>query len=387
MIEKPIITSLIDDDLYKINMGSVVFHLFPEAVVTYKFFNRGKVPFPKGFDKALQLQIRWLAQLRLDWTEGIWLKKIPYIRPTYVEWLSGYSMNPDEVDVKQDKAGFLDITVHGPWYRTIFWEVKLMAIISELYFDMTGQKKTLDVEAITQKKAAELEANGCHWIDFGTRRRYSKSVQDKVVKTMLNYKGFLGTSNPHFACRYGITPHGTYAHESVMAMSALYGVRMANKMWMKHWSEHFEGNVGVALTDTFTTDKFLQDFGTYEARLFDGVRQDSGDPMEWAHRMLKHYRDLGIPTSNKRFVFSDALTTRKYVDIETQLTGLCQAVGGIGTHFTNDVGVKPLNMVIKMTSADFGQGNVDVIKLSDDKGKHTGNPVAIERAKGELNIA
>lgn len=383
----PILTSMIDDDLYKLNMGSVVFHLFPRATVTYEFINRGKTKFPTGFADELKNQIRAMSELQLTRTEANWLKGIPYIRPTYVEWLEGYTMDPNEVEVTQF-FGDLSIKIHGYWYRTIYWEVKLMAVISELYFKMTGQFPDKNWAVRIGEKAKQLFDAGCHWIDFGTRRRFSGEVQDQVVGNMQMYRGggFLGTSNPYLAMRHGVPPNGTYAHESVMAMSALYGARMANKMWMKHWSEHFDGNVGVALTDTFTTGKFLNDFGTYEARLFDGVRQDSHDPFAWGEGMLAHYRHLGIPTSNKRFVFSDGLNVEKYIALDTHFRKWAQPIGGIGTNFTNDVGAKPLNMVIKMTSADFGHGPVDVVKLSDEPGKHTGKPEAIELVKRELNI-
>jgi len=368
-------------------MGSVVFHLFPRAVVTYKFFNRGKTVFPKGFANALQYQIEALSKLALTPDEEDWMiEKIPYARPTYIEWLAGYRMNPDEVEITQDFDGFLHIIITGPWYRTIYWEVKLMAVISELYFRMTGQKMADDWQWRIVNKADQLSKMGCYWIDFGTRRRFSLAVQDEVVRVMANKNGFLGTSNIHLAHKYGLTPHGTYAHECLMAMSALYGVRMADKMWRKHWSDHYEGNVGVALTDTFTTDVFLRDFGTYDARLFDGCRQDSGDPIAWGHKMLAHYKKLNIPATNKRMVFSDNLNVSKYIGIHNTFQGLAQPVAGIGTNFTNDVGVKPLNMVIKLTSADFGQGVVDVVKLSDDAGKHTGNKFAIDMAKVELGI-
>lgn len=384
-VRGPILTSMLDEDWYKITMGSVAFHLFPRAIVTYQFFNRGKTPFPVGFDIELQRQVNYTRDLYLTRDEAAWLKTIPYVRPTYVEWLSGYRLEPNEVKIRQD-GGDLSIKIHGPWYRTIYWEVKLLAIISELYFEMTGQHYCEDWKTRIVKKAEKLSAAGCHWIDFGTRRRFSFEVQNEVVKTMKSYKGFLGTSNPYLAYIYKIFPHGTYAHESVMGMSALYGVRMANKMWMKHWADHYEGNVGVSLTDTFTTKAFLNDFGTYEARLYDGVRQDSGDPYEWGHLMINHYKKLGIPISNKRFVFSNALTTDEYIDIDKYFRMFAQPIGGIGTHFSNDCGVKPLNMVIKMTSADFGHGEVNVIKLSDDVGKHTGNPEAIEQVKCELRI-
>lgn len=378
---------MLDCDLYKFNMGSVVFHLFPRAIVTYEFFNRGKTVFPKGFANALQYQIEALSKLALTPDEEDWMvEKIPYARPTYIEWLSGYRMNPDEVDILQDFDGFLHITITGPWYRTIYWEVKLMAIISELYFRMTGQKMADDWQWRIVNKADKLSKAGCYWIDFGTRRRFSLAVQDEVVRVMANKNGFLGTSNMHLAHKYGVTPHGTYAHECLMAMSALYGVRMADKMWRKHWSEHYEGNVGVALTDTFTTEAFLRDFGTYDARLFDGCRQDSGDPIAWGHKMLAHYKKLNILATNKRMVFSDNLNVSKYIGIHNTFQGVAQPVAGIGTNFTNDVGVKALNMVIKLTSADFGQGVVDVVKLSDDAGKHTGNKFAIDLAKLELGI-
>ena len=382
----PILTSMLEDDIYKVNMGSVVFHLFPRAIVTYQFFNRGKTQFPVGFDIELQRQVNYTRDLYLTRDEAAWLKTIPYIRPTYVEWLSGYRLEPNEVKIRQD-GGDLFIKIHGPWYRTIYWEVKLMAIISELYFQMTGQKMDSDAYSRIATKAEKLSLNDCHWIDFGTRRRFSFGIQNAVVRIMKDYKGFLGTSNPYLAFKHGVSPQGTYAHEAVMAMSALYGVRMANKMWMKHWSDHYEGNVGISLTDTFTTKAFLNDFGTYEARLFDGVRQDSGNPYDWGHSMIDHYKKLGISTLHKRFVFSDALTTDKYISLDRYFREYAQPVGGIGTHFTNDVGVKPLNMVIKMTAADFGHGEVNVIKLSDDVGKHTGNPEAIEQVKREMGIA
>ena len=384
---EPIIKSMLDDDLYKINMGSVVFHLFPNAWVTYEFINRGKTIFPSGFAKELKEQVQAVAAIRLTAAEALWMQSIPYLRRTYIEWMRGYQMNPEEVLINQT-AGILSIKIEGPWYRTIYWEVKLMAMISELYFKMTGEEADQEWHYRMGKKGNDLQEFECHWIDFGTRRRFSYEIQDALVKEMKHYRGFLGTSNPHLAMKHGVKPHGTFAHECVMAMAALYGPRMANHMWQRHWSDHFDGNVGVALTDTFTTDVFLRDFGTYEARLFDGVRQDSGDPINWAIQMKHHYEKLGISTRDKRFVFSDGLDTDKYISIDTRVRLFAQPVGGIGTHFTNDVGehVKPLNMVIKLTSANFGQGSIDVVKLSDNEGKHTGNPDAIAQVKRELGI-
>jgi len=394
IVEHSLISSILDTDWYKITMASVVFHQFPDAIVEYSFINRGKTTFPPNFDKELIHQIKLLSNLHLTTEEQSWLNTIPYIRKTYIEWLAGYRINPNEVEIIQH-GGELKITIRGLWYRTIFFEVPLMSLISELYFIMTGQEKFDDWKVKIYTKAVKLSTNYCRWIDFGTRRRYSFEVQDKVVEMMKDYKGFLGTSNPYLAMKHKVAPQGTYAHESIMAMSALYGVIMANHMWMKHWADYFGGNLGVALTDTFTTEQFLNDFGSYEARLFDGVRQDSGDPTEWGNRMLKHYSDLGIQTTNKRFVFSDNLNDDKYIELARKFQPFAQPVGGIGTFLSNDVfsqeqkmkGFKPLNMVIKMTRANFGYGWRNVVKLSDDKGKHTGEKGAIQSTKEQLGIS
>ena len=383
MITEPIINSILDTDFYKITMGEVVFHHFPLAEAEYTFIDRSKFTYPLGFDVALKNQIRFLSCFTLTNEETNYLRSIPFLRPTYIDWLSHYRFNPDEVEISQDNLGRLSIKIRGPWYKTIYWEVPLMAIISELYFKMNNITPDQLSERRIIEKAINLEKNVCHWIDFGTRRRFSYKIQDMVVKHMSKYVGFLGTSNPHFARKYGVRANGTYAHESIMAMSALYGPRMANKTWMKLWAEHFNGNVGISLTDTFTTDVFLRDFDAYEARLFDGVRQDSGDPIKWGNKMINHYNHLGIPTKNKRLVFSDGLTTQKYIAIDKYFRDVAQPCGGIGTHFTNDVGTAtPLNIVVKLTALN----GIDVVKLSDNPGKHTGNPEEIERVKEELKI-
>ena len=396
-INESLITSIIDQDLYKINMGALVFHLFPNAVVEWEFINRGGTDFPEGFAEELQHQVNMMCLLHCSENEFQWLNTISYQRRTYLEWFRNYHYDPSEVTIKQ-AGGKLSIRIKGHWYRTIFWEVPLMGTISELYFRLTGQKLSDDWQWKIVDKAKLLEEYECHWIDFGTRRRFSLAVQDEVCRAMAPRKGFLGTSNMYLACKYGLKPHGTYAHELPMALSAVYGVRMANLMTMKHWSDYYEGNVGVALPDTFTTDIFLEDFTSYYARLFDGTRQDSGNPYDFAdNRILPHYQRLGIPTENKRIVFSDSLGVAKgtekmagknhnYVALDLKYRKVAQPCGGIGTNFTNDVGVKPLNMVIKMVSANFGHGTIDVVKLSDDAGKHTGNPEAIELAKRVLNI-
>lgn len=397
MNEVAIITSLLDDDLYKFLMGAVIFHNFPDVEVQYKFINRGGTKFPVGFAEKLNDQIYFLSQIGLTDDEEVNLKSKPFMRPTYVEWLKGFRMNPNEVVVTQ-QGGDLSITITGKWYKAIFWEVKLMAIISELYFRMTLIKPADDWFQRIEEKAEALNKyreSDCLWSDFGTRRRFSKNVQDAVVKVMAPYRGFIGTSNVALAMKYKVNPIGTSAHEVMMGMGGLFGVKGANRIWLKYWSDYFNGQVGIALTDTFTTDVFLRDFDGELARLWDGLRQDSGDPYEWANKVLNRYRELGIRTTHKKLVFSDALDVEKYLGLVRMFHNSATIIGGIGTNFTNDVlseeqkaaGIKPLNMVIKLAQIRRVGGKwQNVVKLSDDKGKHTGVAETIAHVKNELGI-
>jgi nicotinate phosphoribosyltransferase len=385
----PIITSLLDTDWYKFTMGQVVFHEFPDAWATYKFINRGKTQFPEGFDKALKKELKALSKVALTDAETDWLFFNTGLKHDYIEFLYDFWFDPNQVDIAQ-KDGVLDITISGPWQETILWEVPLMAIISELYFRMTG--KVPDEETFTRMtdKADKLSQAGVQWSDFGTRRRFSKGIQEAVNMLMGAKEGFLGTSNPYFAMIFNMRPVGTYAHESVMAMQGMYPYAPAetNRRWMQLWMHEYQSQKArIALTDTLTTEVFLRDFDKEMADAFDGVRQDSGDPFAFARLIIKHYKDLGIDPKTKKIVFSDSLDADKAIALHREFSGEINCVMGIGTYLTNDCGHKPLNMVIKLSQIDFGDGDVySVVKLSDDPGKYTGDAATAKRIKEQLGL-
>ena len=371
-MKQNIIKSLLDDDLYKLTMGQVAFLKFRGKIAKYRFINRAGTEFPVGFDSAMKTEVLELGKLQFDSEELGWISRLPGIRSEYVGWLANFKMDPSQVKIDQD-GGKLSVEVEGEWCSAIFWEVKLMAIISELYFRMTGQHKCQNWTEIVEEKTDRL--NGCIWADFGTRRRYSAAVQEAVIQTMKGVPGFIGTSNMLLAMQYNLKPIGTYAHESVMVAETLSGSAKANSAWMDIWTEVYGGLYSVALTDTFTTDAFLSEFDFARASKFQGVRHDSGDPVEWAGGILSHYAALGIDAKTKTLVFSDGLTPEKLVELTNLFGHRAIVVGGIGTNLTNDVGVKPLNMVIKMVEFN----GVGTVKLSDDKGKRSGNPKDLDR--------
>jgi nicotinate phosphoribosyltransferase len=379
------ITSILEQDMYKLTMGQVVHFLFPSVSVEYGFINRGKTPFPVGFDKALRNEIKKLTELKTTKEEVEYLKTQTFLTPVYIDFLKNFQYDDSQVIINQ-KGGELSIKVKGLWQTSIFWEVTLMATISELYFKMTGQEaKSRPIrEGVNKQKAKALRGVGAKFADFGLRRRYSSDNHREVLEDLISEGGenLVGTSTVKYAMDYGITPIGTMAHEFIMAESALRGLRYANRYAMEDWNRIYRGDLGIVLTDTFGMDAFLNDFDKGFAKTFDGVRHDSGDPRLFADRMITHYNSLGINPLHKNIVFSDGLNVEIAKELVRYCTGKIQCSFGIGTNFTNDVGVKALNMVIKLRTVN----GIQVVKLGDGVGKETGDAKAVDVAKWTFGL-
>lgn len=384
----PIINSIVDNDLYKITMQFAIIKKFPNSEVEYTFVNRGKTQFPDGFDYELRKEIDLMRNLALTQEEKKFLQEKcgHYLDRPYLDFLEGYRYDPSEVGVVL-KDGELNIKIRGFWYRTVLWEVPLMALISELYFKMTGQEpvERRKRQQNNIEKGKSFQMNNMILSEFGTRRRYSYQVQDEVVsdlKSCYDSNTFLkGTSNIHFAMKYALNPHGTHAHEWVSGIAAIKGYSHANKHMMECWSSVYNGSLGIALTDTFGVNSFLRDFDIKFSKLFDGVRHDSGNPIEFADKIINHYNSLGINPNSKTIIFSDGLDLETCLEIYKHCKGKIGCSFGVGTNLTNDVGVKPLNMVIKLTKIN----GMNVIKLSENENKHTGDSETIEIVKKMIN--
>ena len=385
------LNSILDNDFYKITMQNAVVKLFPNHIVKYEFINRGKHSFPEGFAQKLREAVHAMAELKLTKEEKKFMQKTcPYIDLPYLDFLEGYHYDPSEVHIEQI-GDDVKVSVEGLWYRTILWEVPLLSLISELHYVMNHLERDSNEIIInrTLDKAAQLNHLGVTFAEFGTRRRHSYDVQN-IVMNALNQKvdsTFIGTSNVHFAMKYGVKPIGTHAHEWFMFHAAEYGFKMANEIALEHWVDVYRGDLGVALSDTFTNDVFFRQFDKKFSKLFDGVRHDSGDPLEFADKTIKHYVDNGINPLYKYIIFSDGLNLEKVEEITNYCKGKIGISFGIGTNLTNDVGLKPMNIVMKL----FGVQSINnewipTVKLSDEKGKYTGDPKMIELAKEFLRI-
>ena len=379
-----IIHSMIDDDLYKFTMGQAVFLRYPEGRVEYRFTNRGAQRFNEAFLTALNEELVAIESLQATEEEIAFLRSTGYFGEPYLRFLKDYRYDAREVFSALADDGDLVIRARGPWARTIYWEVKLMAIISELYFSLVDTDWSLDGQLDrAREKFAILREGKAPFADFGTRRRRSFAAQELVVKSFAQEpeKGvFLGTSNVYLAMRYGLKPVGTTAHEWFQGISALESLNHANRQALRSWADLYRGTgiPLIGLTDTFTTEAFLTDFNPELAAEYGGVRHDSGCPFSFADRIVEFYEDIGIRAAGKSITFSDGLTASKAAQIRSYVGDRIQAVFGIGTHFTNDFPGSPaLNIVIKLYAVD----GIPVVKLSDSPTKASGDPDAVRVAR------
>jgi len=372
-------------------MQQGVIRLFPGAKAKYKFINRGKHSFPTGFSKVLRKAVDQMALLKLSAAEKAFLQvTCPYLDPVYLDFLEGYRYNPEEVIIEQ-RSDQLEVSIEGAWYRTILWEVPLMSLICEIYYIQHGLERISDetVIDITRQKIESYKSLGITVAEFGTRRRHSYKVHRLVMQALKQYGGetFIGSSNVHMAMLYQTKPIGTHAHEWFMFHAARYGFKMSNALGLEHWVQVYRGDLGIALSDTYTTEVFFNQFDKMFSKLFDGVRHDSGDPLLFADKVIAHYHRMGIDPATKTIIFSDALNYDKVARIAEYCHGKIGMSFGIGTNFTNDAGPDALNIVIKMTDAHPQYGEwTEVVKLSDEKGKYTGSERMITLAKTILEI-
>lgn len=369
-MQTPIITSLLDTDLYKFTMMQCVFHHFPTAHCRYHFKSRKKVDL-KPYKEHIQEQILLFCGLKLQQDELDYLAALPFMRPDFIEYLKTFELNPNYVSVQIINDN-LDIAIEGPWLHTILFEVPLLAIVSETYYQNRYHPTSLEIgrERLRQKIQSVREANvpGFRFSDFGTRRRFSKAWQHELIQTLQRAltDQFQGTSNIWCAKEYHLKPMGTMAHEFLQAAQVLApSLETSQKFALKTWATEYPHQLGVALTDVFSMDVFLKDFDESLARHYEGLRQDSGDPFEWSQKAIQHYKNLNIDPHTKRLVFSNGLTFEKAIAIYNQFKDETKLFFGIGTNLTNDVGYEPLDIVIKMTHTN----HQPVIKISDSPGK------------------
>ena len=373
----PVIQSLLDTDLYKFTMWQTMLHRHPQTQAEYTFVCRNTPAYPLAeLLPEVNRELDALCRLRFTKAELDYVQAMRFIKSDFVDFLRLFSFQRDFIHAEAD-GPHLRITAKGPQVHVMGFEILVLALVNELYFrrfDATtavaeGRRRLAAKVAMLDQFGQEPpERHPFELFDFGVRRRYSREWQREVLQTFKDThpRFFKGTSNVQLAMELGLIPIGTMAHEYLQSYQS-HGVRLRDfqRAALEDWVQEYRGDLGIALTDVVGMDAFLADFDLYFAKLFDGLRHDSGDPLVWAEKALAHYAKLRIDPHTKRLVFSDGLNLQTAIRLYRTLGSRTQLGFGIGTHLTNDMGLTPINIVMKLTHCN-GQ---PVAKLSDSPGK------------------
>ncbi|MQA20161.1 nicotinate phosphoribosyltransferase [Rugamonas rivuli] len=383
-MNQPIIRSLLETDLYKFTMWQALFtSAYNDNEAEYRFVCRKPPAMPLAELKdALVREVEHLCSLSFREEELNYLRSLRYIKSSFVDFLSIFRLQQRFISIEVNGEG-LDIVARGPQMHVMFFEIFILAIVGQLHARRYPQQPALEegrrrlAAKIARLRSFEAEAAALESVhpfglaDYGLRRRFSSDWHEEVVQTLVAQvpSVFKGTSNVYLAMKLGLTPIGTVAHEFMQTFQAVHDVPLRNsqKAALEAWVQTYRGDLGVALTDVVGMDAFLRDFDLYFAKLFDGLRHDSGDPAEWGEKALAHYAKLRIDAHTKLLVFSDSLNVEKSIELWRRFAPRTQVAFGIGTNLTHDFGPQfpALEIVMKLVRCN----GKPVAKLSDSPGK------------------
>jgi len=372
-----IIQFLSDVDFYKITMLQFLLHRFPAVMTRYKYKNRTKgVVNLERYVKEINEEIDWLCTLRFQDFELEHLKNkaSKFLTIDFIHFLKLFQLNREWIKVWVDKDKKLRIEATGPIIHVTLFEIYVLAIVEEVYTRNIHPSFSLAEgrERLNEKIALVLEHESRGFLfrfaDFGGRRRFNLAWHEEAVATAvakLKPTTFVGTSNVLLSYLYKIKFIGTMAHEIFQMAQALVRLLDSQTLILNEWAKEYRGDLGIALTDTLGFDKFLYDFDKYFAQLYDGCRHDSDDPFKWGDKLIRHYEKFNINPMGKCGVFSDGLDFPLAINLNTYFYHRLPVSFGIGTNFTNDVGITPLQIVMKIVECN----GVPVAKVSDNPAK------------------
>lgn len=367
--------SMLDTDLYIFTMGIFAKNKHSDIVAEYVFKCRNNVDLSILVGDIRNAVNEFIISSKfthdeIDYLNTLFDGKAEYLRE-YVEKHLPIEFSDFVIDSVSNE---LIIRATGPLWAYIFIEVPLLFKVNETYNKLKySESEVFDLyESGNTRLTAKIETLNNHpnikIMEFGTRRRFSREWQNRVLTRLLTETtNVVGTSNVLLAKEHGITPLGTTAHLYSQVYQALTHPLDAQKTFFKEWAEFWENRFLIALTDIYPQQKFLMDFTKDLCEKYDGVRHDSGDPKVWVAEIIEHYRKNGIDPKTKKAIFSDGLDIPLCVEIYDEFGDQIQCVFGIGTNLTNDMGLghNALQVVMKVVTVN-GRA---VAKISNNPGK------------------
>lgn len=395
----PIITSRWASDAYKASMG-YVFHTSPYFKglhARYCLTDRLKTPLPKGFLDEYRRQLEYMANLPAGMHIAEYMaEQWPFIPKSYWYWYANFFQFKLEYVHIEEKDGNARIWFEGPLDEVTHWELPAIRIYCELLNIFLGRKPAKGWNDLARSRAKLFKETGIVWAFMGGRRSFSADVLEDVIGIACDYAqeypdgpGLSGISWMEKAYQHGKRPMGSVAHEYYQICAARFGYKNANRMAMQIWSDTYGDNLGYALTDTFTTNSFLQDLSFAYANLFSAFRQDSGDPFAYADAVLEHLKRLGIDPTTKLIVHTNIRVGEEHIvlGLNEHHWKAYKHRFGMGSIFDNNCGWPSANAVCKNDAIILPDGTeIRTVKISDEPGKECGDPVEIAKCKATLGI-
>lgn len=373
-------TSFLDNDFYNFNMSQYIWTYHQDTRVRYRFINRSKKKLKPSiptweFTKAIEE----LQDMKPSIEDILFLKTLGF-HERFLNQLSESFACTIHFDIGNDEY---DIWYEGPWWLAVFLETPLLAAINEVYVNNTGPGSL----ALTNLRHS-IELLKIHpyvkVIEFGSRRRAGIGWQREALEKLKEDRPWqlLGTSNVMLSREFEIPVIGTMAHQLFMVNTAMWqnSAASAQNNILYNWMEMFPDQL-TALPDTYSTDFFLRSLSTPERFAQEwNVRQDSGDPIAFARKVINFWRSYDVDLRSKVIAFSDGLDVQKMADIWGQFGHITNVNFGWGTNFTG--GPRPISIVIKPEAVLVGEEWKPCCKLSDNIEKATGDPATIKELKG-----
>lgn len=393
----PIVRSLLDTDFYKFLMLQLIWKKHKDVRVVFQMTNRAKdvkIAEIMTIDEV-QEQVDHVRSLKFLPNELIWLQGQTFygvkgiFEPEFIEFLRNLQLPAIHIAVDHNNPEQFKITsdTQATWAEATLWEIYLLEIVNTLRNrNMTASFSRLDFDILYSGAKIKLwnklhELNklpNLRLADFGTRRRWDFLFQEWAVtsaKEILKDK-FLGTSNVYLAMKHGLEAIGTNAHELPMVYAAMANtdeeLKQSQYQVLADWKEMYQGNLLIALPDTFGSTQFFEDAPEWFWNEFKGVRWDSKDPIDAGNENIRDWKLHGQDPMTKMGIASDGLDVDSIKECYNEFQHRMPVGYGWGTLFTNDFrgchpkgnhsDIKPISLVCKAS---------EVIKPGEDKVRHT----------------
>ena len=311
--------------------------------------------------------------------ELAYLRSLRFIRSDFVDFLRIFHFQRDFIDARAAADGEgLEIVASGPQVHVMAFEIFVLAIVNELYFrrfdaeaalaegrappgrqdraaarvrdaSRSGRRRS---SSSTSACAGASRASGTAkcWSRSSARCRSSSRAPPTCCSRATSAwcrsaRWRTSTCRPSrrsaFACATSSAPRSRPGCRSTAATSA------RRSPTSSAWTPS-------SPTSTCTSPSCSTACATIPAI-----------PYVWGEKALAHYEKLRIDARTKRLVFSDGLDFDKSFALYRHFADRAPCGFGIGTNLTNDMGLKTLHIVMKLTHAN----RQPVAKLSDSPGK------------------